>query len=246
MRIANIMNGATIKRIAVITMLIDHIGAAFFYVFTSRYDGMQAFAGADVIYNVLRIIGRTAFPLFCFLLAEGFLHTRSVRKYIARLFFFAIVSEVPFDLAFYDSVWSTGMQNVFFTLLLGVLAMSALRQSEKVQEQKNPSGQWYMALGWFFALLCCLAAQLLRTDYAAVGVVLILIFYAFREQRVLSCLAGYVAMCFGALESWCFPAFLLIPKYNGERGKGSKYFFYVFYPAHLLVLAGIRIILLKQ
>ena len=232
------MSGAALKRIAVITMLVDHIGVALFYIFTSRYDGSAAFAGADMIYQTLRIVGRTSFPLFCFLLVEGFLHTSGVGKYLGRLFLFALLSEVPFDFAFYDSVWDVTMQNVFFTLFFGVLAMTVLRRSEE-------KGTLWKTAGWIGALLCAGAAHLLRTDYSWKGVVLILVLYMLRRQRVLSCLAGYAAMCILLKDSWGFPAFFLIERYNGQKGKGSKYFFYVFYPVHLLVLAGIRIFVLK-
>ncbi len=239
------MNGATIKRIALITMFIDHIGAAFFYIFTTSYDGSAAFSGADMIYQVLRLIGRTSFPLFCFLLVEGFLHTRSVGRYLFRLLLFALISEIPFDLAFYAKLWDMTMQNVFFTLFFGVLAMAAIRWGEQQRLQKE---RWKMRSlgGWLGAVVCCLAAYLLQTDYDARGVLLIVVLYVLRSQRVLSCVAGYVIMCLGMMESWCFPAFFLIPYYNGEKGTGSKYFFYVFYPVHLLVLTGIRILLLSQ
>lgn len=238
------MNGATIKRIATATMFIDHVGAAFFYIFTSQYDGVQDFAGADISYDILRIIGRCAFPLFCFLLVEGFWHTRSVKKYAAGLLLFAMISEVPFDLAFFDRAWSTQMQNVFFTLFFGVLAMWSLHQSKKVLGDVTKT-KWQAAAGWIGALLCVLAAYVLKTDYGAMGVVLILVLYLLRQDRILSCIAGYGAICFVGGELWCFPAFLLMPWYNGEKGKSSKYFYYVFYPAHILLLAGIRILYLK-
>ena len=235
------MSGTALKKIAIITMLIDHIGAAFFYVFTSSYDGSADFAGADLIYQILRIIGRTSFPLFCFLLVEGFLHTRSIAKYLLRLLLFALLSEIPFDLAFYDKVWDVSMQNVFFTLFLGVLAMASLRWGENLGAAKR-KGMWRIFAGWLGAMLCVGAAYLLRTDYAGGGIVLILVMYVLRTQRKLMSLAGYITMCLVMRESWCFPAFFLIPEYNGKKGKGAKYFFYVFYPVHLLVLAGIRIL----
>lgn len=239
------MCGATLKKIAVITMLIDHIGAAFFYVFTSSYSGGAAFAGADVMYDVLRIIGRTSFPLFCFLLVEGFLHTRSVRAYLLRLLLFALISEVPFDLAFYDAVWDLKMQNVFFTLLFGVMAMTAVRWGAQSPVEQHSKRKLREIAGWGMAAICALAAYILRTDYDARGVLLILILYVLHSRRSFSCLLGYVFMCIAMLESWCFPAFFLIPNYNGERGRGAKYFFYVFYPVHLLLLAGIRIFYLN-
>lgn len=239
------MSGATLKRIAVITMLVDHIGAAFFYIFTSGYDGSAAFAGADAMYQVLRIIGRTSFPIFCFLLVEGFLHTRSVVKYLCRLLVFAIVSEVPFDLAFFDKAWDTAMQNVYFTLFFGVLAMTVLRWGGEAYAARKKHAKWLVAAGVLGAAACLGAAYLLRTDYAWKGVLLILVLYVLRRQRRLSCLAGYVTMCIAMTDSWGFPAFFLIDGYNGEKGNGSKYFFYVFYPVHLLVLAGIRFLYLK-
>ena len=153
------------------------------------------------------------------------------------------MSEVPFDLAFYDKVWDTTMQNVFFTLFFGVLAMASLHWGEnwRATESKKIWGRFIGLLG---AVLCVGAAYLLRTDYAGGGVLLVLVMYGLRNQRMWMCLAGYAAMCLAMMESWCFPAFFLIPKYNGEKGKSLKYFFYVFYPAHLLVLAGIRILCL--
>ena len=237
------MSGAVIKRIAVITMLIDHIAAAFFHVFTSRFDGSQAFAGADMIYDIMRIVGRTSFPLFCFLLVEGFVHTKSLWRYLLRLFMFALVSETAFDLAFFDCVWDLEMQNVFFTLFFGVLAMVPLRWG--LLKQKRKTGMIYMLAGILGTLCCAGAAHHLRTDYGAKGVLLIVLLYLLRDNRMWACISGYITMCVCMRNSWCFPAFYLMNVYNGKRGKGAKYFFYVFYPAHLLLLAGIRILYLK-
>lgn len=241
-----VMSGATLKKIAVITMLTDHIGAAFFYIFTSAYDGSAAFAGADAVYQILRIIGRTSFPIFCFLLAEGFIHTRSRWKYMGRLLVFALVSEIPFDLAFYDKACDMAMQNVFLTLALGLLALCFICRGEQVYEQPVPIRIVGGVLSFLGAAGCCVAAELMRTDYGAAGVALIVILYLLRRNRPLACMTGYVFMGICAGQPWCFPAFLfVIPSYNGEKGRGYKYFFYVFYPAHLLVLAGIRILCLK-
>lgn len=236
------MNGALLKKIAVVTMLIDHLGAAFFFIYTSMYDGSAAFAGADTVYRLMRIIGRTAFPIFCFLLVEGFFHTRSRGKYLFRLFLFSLLSEVPFDLAFHDSMWDLTSQNVFFTLFLGLLAVMAVHGA-KQSALHGAEHRWlkFTAL-MILAVLCPVAAYFGRTDYDVSGVLLILILYELREQRVLACVCGYLCLLH---EVWCFPAFLLLKFYDGSRGKGSKYFYYLFYPVHLILLALLRIVCLK-
>ena len=95
------MTGLTLKLIAVISMLLDHTGHVLF-------PGQIWF----------RYVGRLAFPIYSFLLAEGFFHTKNLKSYMFRLLFFGIISEIPFDLAFYDTVFTFEHQNVFWTLLL--------------------------------------------------------------------------------------------------------------------------------
>lgn len=237
------MSGTVLKRIAAVTMLIDHFGAAFFYIYTSSYDGTAAFAAADMIYDVLRIIGRTSFPLFCFLLVEGVLHTRSVWRYLSRLFVFAIVSEIPFDLAFHNRLWDMRMQNVFFTLLLGVLALTSIKWGWEKSCVQERAGKCFLAAGWLGAALCAGMAYLIKTDYDVKGVVLVVVLYFLRIYAPRLIAGGYMVLCYGS-EIWSFPGFLLMMGYNGERGNGSKYFFYFFYPLHLLVLAGVRLLCL--
>jgi hypothetical protein len=141
------ITGSTLKIIAIVTMFIDHVGASLFEVYTSRFLGplgpeyceavitsKAPWLWADWMGNIvtvtnidmmLRAIGRIAFPIFCFLLVEGFLHTRNVIKYLIRLLIFAFISDVPFDLAFFTEI-GFGHQNVFFTLLLGVAALACI------------------------------------------------------------------------------------------------------------------------
>lgn len=120
------ISGSTLKLVAIFTMLIDHIAASLLEKLLSRGRAFQFMNGEGLytVYSVMRSIGRLAFPIFCFLLVEGFIHTRNKSKYAIRLGIFALISEIPFDLAFDDKVFSWGHQNVFFTLLIGLIVMA--------------------------------------------------------------------------------------------------------------------------
>lgn len=135
------ISGSTIKIIAVVAMLIDHIAAA---VLMRQIvaNGFMEVAGSGnlteimnwlmengvlyYVYSAMRMIGRLGFPIFCFLLVEGFQRTRNVKKYALRLAAFALISEIPFDLAFKGEFFFIGYQNVYFTLLLGLLALCGI------------------------------------------------------------------------------------------------------------------------
>lgn len=247
------INGAVLKWVAIITMLIDHFGAAVFVIFTSYYrmGGQEAFLHADLIYKILRSIGRTAFPIFCFLMVEGFFHTKHLERYIGRMFLFCILSEIPFDLAIYDNWYDFKSQNVYWTLLLGLLAMTMMEWAKKRMSQKTVSEEKSAGSNLFMqrlvligiAFLFILIAYLMQTDYDMSGVALILIFYLFYQEKETKLIVGYLSMIW---EYWCFPGFILMYFYNGKRGRQPKYFFYLFYPCHLLLLYLLRIYLLKQ
>ncbi|MCI8784213.1 MAG: hypothetical protein HFG84_12520 [Dorea sp.] len=198
-----------LKWLAIVTMVIDHVGAVFF-------PGVWA----------LRYVGRISFPIFCFLLVEGFVHTRDVRKYMIRLGGFALVSEVPYDLAFYGKVVELDHQNVFFTLLLGVALMELLKYSKE------------LPLKAVEILSVMASADLLRTDYSFKGILLIALFYLLRENLWIKTVCGALwnFLWNGSIQGYGALAMIPIALYNGERGKSMKYFFYMFYPAHLLVL----------
>lgn len=236
------VTAAALKNIALITMLIDHVGAAVLLYFTSYYCGEGQYTGiVDSVYQVLRWIGRTSFPIYCFLLVEGFWHTRSLKRYLGRLFVFALVSELPYNLAFYDSLWYRDGQNVFFTLLLGLLAMAVWHGA---MENEERLGDFRFPVAVLGVAACIAAAYYMKTDYDVSGVCLILIFYFWRSRRGVACLVGYLCMLY---EPWCLPAFLLIMAYNGEKGvsRRGKYFFYAFYPQHLCYLVILRLLVLS-
>lgn len=229
------LSGTALKLAACITMLIDHIGASCIEAaYAAASEIPEAVAQLD---TVLRLIGRLAFPVFCFLLVEGFLHTHDVKKYIERLLVFGLVSEVPFDLAFFRTPFYWGHQNVYWTLALGVLAMAALKHFEDADGNVAWKGR-------FAALGLAVLAQLLNTDYGAIGVALIVALYLTRSDRKYQCIIGAVMMLF---ELTAPLAFLLIWHYNGQRGRCApwqKWAFYGFYPVHLTILAAVTNLLL--
>ena len=238
-------SGTALKTIACITMLVDHIGASCIEagILTPGLDAdtlSQDTLSAYPLYRldmVLRFTGRLAFPIFCFLLVEGFVHTHDVKKYVRRLFLFAFISEVPFDLAFFRTPFDFSVQNVYWTLALGVLAMAGLKHFEK----PDGSASWK---GLLCAAGCTLAALLACTDYNAIGVIIICALYLTRGDRKRQCLAGAVLFLF---ELTAPLAFVLVWFYNGQRGACSpllKKAFYWFYPVHLLMLAMITNLML--
>ncbi len=238
------ISGSTLKMIAIVTMLIDHIGAAVLArllmvnglgeLDQTNADAIMQWLSANGAlywtYTIMRMIGRGAFPIFCFLLVEGFLHTHDVKKYAMRLGLFALLSEIPFDLAFSSKILEFNYQNVFFTLFIGLLTMIAYRAVEEKEE-------WNQALKVILYILIVAAgmalAYFLKTDYAEKGVFCIMVLYIFRKKKMWQLIAGCASFI------WETPAlfgFIPIAFYNGTRGWKMKYFFYIFYPAHLLIL----------
>ncbi len=240
------INGSTLKLIAIIVMLIDHVGAVIVERMIVQINGGGIWVNGLGNTNVqpelmklivcdvtLRSIGRLAFPIFCFLLIEGFLHTRNVCKYACRLFVFALISEIPFNLAISGKVFTFAYQNVFFTLLIGLFVMIAYSYIDKIQK----SNVWKKILRMVFYLLSFAAgmvlAELLNTDYAATGVFGIMMLYIFRRWKATQMIAGCLSFSW---EVTAPLAFLPIFFYNGKRGLRLKYAFYIFYPLHLSIL----------
>lgn len=204
---------SVLKWIAVLTMVIDHVGAILF---------------PDQIW--MRVIGRVAFPVYAYCLAEGFRYTSDYRRYLGRLALFAILSEIPFDLAFYGVPFSFAHQNVFFTLTLGLILLWVL---ERCREQ-------LLLCAGAFAVLCFLA-QALHMDYGAGGLLMVFAFYLAQQGTspwigwgifVFINLFGYA----GGLQWAAILALLPIGLYSGKAGKKKQRFFYWIYPLHLLLL----------
>lgn len=225
------LTGSTLKIIAIITMLLDHTGAAvIFRGLANKAFNPEYYELWSGVYRIMRDAGRTAFPIFCFLLVEGFCYTRSRKRYALQLFLFALISELPFDYVFYGTV-AVWAQNVYFTLLIGLLVIWF---AEGIKSFYRKQSRILMVLLQLMVLFAGgFTAYLLGTDYSYKGVVLIYIFYALRNWRSVAGMVGYLSFLW---EPWCFPAFLLVQCYNGKRGISLKYLFYLFYPLHLLVL----------
>lgn len=245
------ISSAVLKNIAVVTMLIDHIGAVIvtrLLIQNGLYEAMgsqETYAawlgqngGMYGIYMAMRIIGRFAFPIYCFLLVEGFQKTHDVKKYLGRMFLFALLSEVPFDLALSGKVWYMEYQNVFFTLLIGLLVIAGLQLVEqRFAGTETGKRLLRVVLGAVIILAGCALALLLKTDYNFKGVMAIVVLYLFRKRKKAQIWAGVIVfLLMDGLEMIAALSFILIWFYNGTRGKQNKYFFYFFYPVHLLLL----------
>lgn len=229
------MSSFVLKIIACISMFCDHIGDAFI--------GKLTF---------LNYIGRLAFPLFCFQIVQGYIHTHDIKKYILRLSLFALISQIPFML-FYHIVFDSFAINVIFTLLFGLFTIL-------IYDKYNKS------VGACFCLLLGIIAQVCQFDYGFFGVFIIFMFYVLRNKKTAMSLVFALAVLirysipllqYGLSLSYLFSngkysmmvystIFSIVPIlfYNGKKGKNAKYLFYIFYPVHLLILSVISIIMI--
>ena len=237
----------SLKLLACMTMLIDHIAATL--VMRLIQETSTGDAALLWLYYLMRIIGRIAFPIYCFLLVEGSCHTRNPKKYGLRLFVGMLLSEIPFDLAlsFRGPVcfdWTSN--SVMVTLLLGFCML---------QTMKRVKGIWKAVLILPFYLL----AELLRTDYGGLGILIIAVF-ALTKGHPRETLLRAVGLCaviypgsrvfLGSVAvnlEW-FAALALIPIfcYDGRKlthSKAAQWAFYLFYPVHLAVLAIMEVLI---
>lgn len=210
------INSFQLKIIAIIAMIIDHIGLFFF-----------------PEHILFRIIGRISFPIFAFLIVEGFYHTRDIWKYMFRLGVFAVLSEIPFDLLTTGKVFDLRHQNVFFTLLIGVVLMYVYEKQYSTFSKVST------------VFLIMLAGDIFRTDYGSWGVLMIFCFFIFRERMAAKLISAAVIniVVFGYIQAFAVMALLPIYFYNGEKGRGYKYFFYLVYPVHLWIIWIIKTML---
>ena len=223
------MSAFCLKIIACITMFIDHVG---YVIFKES--------------SFFNWIGRLAFPIFAFQISQGYIHTRNLKKYVIRLFIFALISQIPFIL-FYESLFDAFAINVIFTLLFGLIGIIVYDKINKL-------------LGIVLSICLGIIAEICSFDYGFYGVIVILLFYIFRNSKLLLISAFSVAtitkyacyIVYYLLETTINPTIvfkfympsiigtllsgLFIGLYNGKKGNDSKYLLYLFYPLHLLLL----------
>ena len=225
------LSGSWLKLLAIVTMLIDHVAEHIFCGMPwAFYHILEVGDRVLTPYVLLRGVGRISFPLFAFLIVEGFLHTHDRRKYGRNLLLFALISEIPWNLVHKNLLfWS--QQNVFFTLFLGYLGICVIHYYQDDLERKV-----------LYLLALLVASILCRADYGCSGFGFILLLYVLRNHKLYMSVIG---SCFLSSHWRAVLAFIPICMYNGERGfvKGNwlKYAFYVFYPLHLFVLYLIKL-----
>ena len=229
------ISGAGLKRIAMCCMFLDHFAA----VFLKPTVLLTASEVCSISYWLMSGIGRIAFPIYSFLLVEGFLKTRNVGNYLLRLGLCGLGSEIPYDLAFSGRIIDWHSQNVLFTLFLGLMALMLIRRLNNGREEPVRRSVVVMIMAGIFLL--AVFAEFSRCDYGAIGVFLIISMYLFRKQENWRDLvSGLLLVVLSPFEAAAAAAGPLIHRYNGERGKQTKYGMYLFYPGHLLLLSTAR------
>lgn len=217
------LSSFVLKIIAVTSMLIDHSGYLIFNGF-----------------SFMNYIGRLAFPIFAFLITEGYIHTSNLKKYFFRLIIFAIISQIPYMLLFSNNF----TLNILFTLSLGLFAITIYNKLEN------------KLLSSVFVILSAIGAELLHFDYGWFGIAIIFIFYILKNKKIYMNMFFIFATFINYLYYFAktsrieylliflFCSLSLIPinLYNGKKGKNIKYFLYLFYPLHLMILYLIKLI----
>ena len=221
-----VLSGSMLKLIAVVSMFIDHVGV---HLVDQSIILLQFGTYKLTLYRLMRDLGRFAFPIFCFLLIEGFLHTRSKVRYGISLALLAVISEIPYNLEHNGTLFYSE-QNVFFTLLLGFLGLCAIARF-----REKPLFAFLSLLGLM------VVSYYLNADYWVQGFAFIILLYALREQKLLRIFTAFLLNNF----RFVMLAFLPIALYNGKRGfiRGAflKYLFYLIYPLHIFIIYLIKL-----
>lgn len=227
------ISSAGLHILAMATMLCDHLGMVLFPEATW-----------------MRCVGRLAFPIFSFLLAEGFFHTKNFLKYIGRIFVCALIAEAPFDLMSSGRLVNLSHQNVLWTFLLALFLMWIVEQHRNYSDKRSR----VMPIIW--VVLGFFLGEALATDYSGAGVLMVLVFYFFRERTPANIVMQFVFLfilnaffvpsafipVFGfeipqqALAVLALPLIWLYQGRQGYHTQGFQYLCYAFYPSHALIL----------
>lgn len=223
-------SGSMLKTFAVASMLVDHIACYLLNdVATLNHVWFTVLGQPVTGIWLLRMVGRFAFPLFVFLLVQGYLHTRNRKKYGLYLLLFALVSEIPFDLVHYGYL-EYSSQNIFFSLLFGYIGMYLWNYWQYDRFNRMVS-----------ILMLSGAVIISRCDYNLPGFIFIMVMYAWHTHPVIK--TGATAWLLPG-SFFVFLSSFLMASYDGTRGfirtPAMKYAFYAIYPVHLLIIYLIK------
>ena len=165
------LNGADLKWIATVSMLLDHIGYALIY--KGGYINKML-----TCYIICWLIGRIAFPIYLFLLVEGYKHTKNIKSYLLRLVVFAFVSEIPADLAFFGKIYTLEYQNIYFTLSIILIMFVGIDKIRELFKNKIIS----MILSGCIIIAACIISEILNFDYGYVGPLLGMIMFLCHDK----------------------------------------------------------------
>lgn len=223
------INGAQLKYIAFASMFIDHFNKAIITPFLTGTGPMV------IITTIFDILGRIAFPIFAFMVVEGFFKTKSRWSYLRNLLIFAVISEIPYDMFQSAEFVNTWSQNILWGLALGLFTIMVIDKL-KAYIKKRPL---WIFVSLLLVALSSLGSMLISSDYEYYAIIIIYLYYIFYDKRLLASGLGYLVII---KEIYAILGFATVLLYNGEKGKQNKIFNYLFYPVHLLIFGIIRMV----
>ncbi len=259
------ISAAVLKNIALLTMTLDHITGVVYAAYL-RTQGVYSIYSND-LYVLGRVIGRIAFVLYAFMIAEGAFKTKNKAKYAGRLLLLAAISIVPHSYAMAGVWFNPSDMNIFFLLFTGLITIYGYQWLK----DNIRNGFLSVLCRLILVAVACFVSMKLHFEYGMMGILLILTFYIFRDSFVKTAICGTLVMSIGymahvilqtdvvnwfsrhsdnlmqslisidRIQIYGLLAFPLIYFYNGQKGRQlPKYFYYFFYPVHLGILAIIK------
>ena len=210
-------------------MFIDHFNKAIITPFLTGTGPMV------IITTIFDILGRIAFPIFAFMVVEGFFKTKSRWSYLRNLLIFALISEIPYDMFQSAEFVNTWSQNILWGLALGLFTIMVI---DKLKSYIKKRPIWVF-VSLLIVALSSLGSMLISSDYEYYAIIIIYLYYIFYDKRLLASGLGYLVII---KEIYAILGFATVLLYNGEKGRQNKIFNYLFYPVHLLIFGIIRIV----